>query len=133
MQINSNIEDEDSDEEDDDFDYEETALESYVTPLDDEDTAVDEYEVFKTVVHTIEAQNPEWYRRLTSSLTAEDGKAIQEVFKLGEQRVAARRSKSIEQAGGKSVAEHVNRQSLNICTISRLPIQPTSRSWSVQL
>ena len=56
--------------------------------------------VFKTVIQTIESQNPEWYRRLATNLSQEDVKAIQEVFKLGEQRVAARRSKSIEQAGG---------------------------------
>merc|ERR1719225_491653 len=42
ISINASIEDDedDSDEDDDDeFDYEETSLESFVTPLDDEDTA----------------------------------------------------------------------------------------------
>ena len=50
-QINASIEDgeEESDDDDDDSDdegaYEETSLESYTTPLDEEDTPVDEYQV----------------------------------------------------------------------------------------
>lgn len=106
-QVNGNIqshienEDEDeSDEDDDDFNYDETSLESYVTPLDDETTSVDEYQVFKSVIQEIQAANPAWYNKLTVSLSQDDQKAIQEVFKLSEQRQAARRSKSIEQAGG---------------------------------
>ncbi|XP_014206399.1 importin-7 [Copidosoma floridanum] len=45
-----------SDDEDDDSEYkanEETALESYTTPLDSEDTNQDEYIVFKEVIQTI--------------------------------------------------------------------------------
>ena len=94
--------DEDSDEDDDDFDYEETSLESFVTPLDDEDTAPDEYQIFRSVVTSIESGNPDWYRKLTGGLTPDNVKAVQEVFKLCEQRQAAKRSKSIEQAGGKT-------------------------------
>ena len=51
-QIHASIEDaeDDSDDDDDDSDdegaYEETSLESYTTPLDDEDSPVDEYQVF---------------------------------------------------------------------------------------
>jgi len=92
--------DEDSDEDDDDFDYEETSLESFVTPLDDDDTAPDEYQIFRSVVTSIESGNPDWYRKLTGGLTPDNVKAVQEVFKLCEQRQAAKRSKSIEQAGG---------------------------------
>merc|ERR1711879_690724 len=101
--INASIEDDedDSDEDDDDeFDYEETSLESFVTPLDDEDTAPDEYQIFRTVVQTLEQGNPGWYGQLTAGLTQDNVKAVQEVFKLCEQRQAAKRSKSIEQAGG---------------------------------
>ena len=50
--IQASIEDDsDSDDSDDeDYDgYEETSLESYTTPLDEEDTCVDEYQVFKEV------------------------------------------------------------------------------------
>ena len=41
------------------------------------------------------------YGQLTAGLTQDNVKAVQEVFKLCEQRQAAKRSKSIEQAGGK--------------------------------
>ena len=50
--IEASIEDDsDSDDSDDeDYDgYEETSLESYTTPLDEEETNVDEYQVFKEV------------------------------------------------------------------------------------
>ena len=41
--------------------FQETSLESFVTPLDDEDTAPDEYQIFRTVVQTLEQGNPGWY------------------------------------------------------------------------
>ena len=41
--------------------FQETSLESFVTPLDDEDTAPDEYHIFRTVVQTLEQGNPGWY------------------------------------------------------------------------
>jgi len=101
LSMKTNIEDEeDSDEEDSEFDYDETALESFITPLDDEDTSPDEYQIFRAIVTTMETENPQLYGRLTSDLTAENVKAIQEIFKLGEQRNEARRSKKIEEAGG---------------------------------
>ena len=49
----------------------------------------------------MERENPQLYGRLTSDLTTENVKSIQEIFKLGEQRQEARRSKKIEEAGGK--------------------------------
>ncbi len=54
------------------------------------------------MIQSIEGQNPELYRRLTSSLTPNDGKSIQEVFKLAELRIAAQRSKNLEKAGGRT-------------------------------
>ena len=60
--MKTNLEDEeDSDEDDDEFDYDETALESFVTPLDDEDSSPDEYQIFRTVVQTLQTNNPQWY------------------------------------------------------------------------
>jgi len=101
LQMKTNIEDdEDSDEEESEFDYDETALESFITPLDDEDTCPDEYQIFRTIVTAMERENPQLYGRLTSDLTTENVKSIQEIFKLGEQRQEARRSKKIEEAGG---------------------------------
>ena len=101
--MKTNIEDdEDSDEDDDDdFDYDETALESFVTPLDDDDTAPDEYAIFRQIYDGVQAQNMPWFQKLASGLNDDSMKSIQEIFKLGEQRIAARRSKEIENAGGK--------------------------------
>ena len=48
----------------------------------------------------MEQENPQLYKSLTSDLTTENVKSIQEIFKLGEQRQEARRSKKIEEAGG---------------------------------
>lgn len=102
--MKTNLEDdEDSDEEDDDFDYDETALESFVTPLDDDDTSPDEYQIFRTVYDGVQAENPPWFQKLASGLNDDNFKSIQEVFKLGEQRLAAKRSKSIEKAGGTKI------------------------------
>lgn len=54
MQISANITEEDDDS-DSDSDYEpneETALETYTTPLDEENCEVDEYLVFKEVMQS---------------------------------------------------------------------------------
>ncbi|XP_035736175.1 importin-7-like isoform X1 [Vespa mandarinia] len=89
------------DEDDSDYDAnEETALESYCTPLDSEDTNQDEYVVFKEVMQNIERTDSTWYRALTSHLTAEEQKALQEIIVLADQRKAALESKRIEQSGG---------------------------------
>jgi len=51
MQISASLQDGDTDDsdddEDDDDEFDETALESFTTPLDGEDSNVDEYEVNK--------------------------------------------------------------------------------------
>merc|ERR1719351_517796 len=104
LTIEASIED-DSDEEDDsddeDYDgYDETSLESYTTPLDEEDTCVDEYQVFKEVMLQLETSQVEWYTRLIAPLSDNDKKSLQEVFTLANQRRNARESKNIEQAGG---------------------------------
>ncbi|XP_043287357.1 importin-7 [Venturia canescens] len=91
------------DDEDDDSDYEgneETTLECYVTPLDFDENNQDEYVVFKEIMQNIERTDQVWYRALTSHLTAEQQKALQEVILLADQRKAALESKRIEQSGG---------------------------------
>jgi hypothetical protein len=91
--------DEYEDDEDDD-DAEETALESYETPLDKEDTTIDEYLIFKSSIEQIEQADKVWYEQLVGALTEEQRKDIEEIFRLAEQRRAAAESKKIEQAGG---------------------------------
>ncbi|XP_072048064.1 LOW QUALITY PROTEIN: importin-7-like [Amphiura filiformis] len=87
------------DEEEDDA-YEETALEGYNTPLDEEDCSDDEYVIFKLVMQEIQANNPVWYNALTSHLTEDQQKELQEVVVLADQRTAAKESKRIEEQGG---------------------------------
>ncbi|KAH0951493.1 hypothetical protein HN011_002965 [Eciton burchellii] len=89
------------DDDDSDFDgNEETALESYITPLDSDDSNQDEYVVFKEVIQNIERTDVAWYRALTSLLSPEQEKALQEIILLADQRKAALESKRIEQSGG---------------------------------
>ncbi len=90
---------EDDDDDDDDEFYEESNLEGYTTPLD-EDDAVDEYLVFKTTLEGLQASNPEWYAAVVGSLQQDQTKRIQDIFTLHQQRVAAKESKNIEKAGG---------------------------------
>ncbi|GIY51835.1 hypothetical protein CDAR_477292 [Caerostris darwini] len=93
----------DDDEATDDDEYEEpeeTALEGYSTPLDDDDTPVDEYIIFKEVMNGIKTTDPNWYNILTSHLTAEQQRSFEDVFVLADQRKAAAVSKRIEKSGG---------------------------------
>lgn len=48
----------------------------------------------------IERTDSTWYRALTSHLTTEEQKALQEIIVLADQRKAALESKRIEQSGG---------------------------------
>nr|CAD7399981.1 unnamed protein product [Timema poppensis] len=92
---------EDDDSDDEDYEpNEETALEGYTTPLDEENCLVDEYVIFKEILQNIQANDPVWYQTLTGHLTTEQQKALQEVIVLADQRKAAAESKRIEQSGG---------------------------------
>merc|ERR1719348_2542871 len=94
---------EDDSDEDDDDEYdacEETSLEAYTTPLDDEDCPVDEYNIFREVLGSLQTSNPAWYQQLTGHLSENQGKALTEVITLANQRQAAQQSKAIEQQGG---------------------------------
>lgn len=97
--VTARLEDDTSDDED----YEpneETALESYSTPLDEDNCEIDEYVVFKEVFQNLQVSDPTWYQALTANLTSEQQKALQEVMVLADQRKAAAESKRIEQSGG---------------------------------
>jgi len=96
-----NDDDEESDDDSDDCDiYDETSLENYTTPIDDEDTGVDEYQIFEETFKGLQASNLEWYNQLTSAMSPDQQKAVQEIVLLANQRKAARQSKSIEMSGG---------------------------------
>jgi len=90
----------DDEDEDDDLETEETALETYATPLDADDCPVDEYIIFKEIMQHIQVNDPAWHAMLTAHLTPEQQKNVQEIFTLADQRKAAAESKEIEKSGG---------------------------------
>ncbi|XP_071505004.1 LOW QUALITY PROTEIN: importin-7-like [Diadema antillarum] len=90
----------DREDDEDDEVYEETALEGYNTPLDDEDTTTDEYVIFKSIMQNIQMTDTEWYGALTSQLTMEQQQQLNDIVVLADQRKAAAESKRIEQEGG---------------------------------
>lgn len=114
--INTTIQDVESDDESDE-DYEppddETALESYTTPLDEENCGIDEYVVFKEVLQNLQSNDPMWYNALTGHLSCEQQKALQEVIVLADQRKAAAESKRIEQSGGYAFVQQTVPTSFN--------------------
>ncbi|KAM5138812.1 importin-7 [Mantella aurantiaca] len=92
---------EDGDDEDwEEDDAEETALESYTTLIDDEENLVDEYQIFKAIFQKLQGQDPGWYQTLTQGLSEEQGKHLQDIVTLADQRRAAHESKMIEKHGG---------------------------------
>ncbi|XP_052799947.1 importin-7-like isoform X2 [Mya arenaria] len=108
-----NNDDESSDDDSLDDEAEETALESYQTPLDDDNCLVDEYIIFKQILQGLQSVDPGWYALVTSTLTPEQTKQLEDVFKLAEQRKAAAESKKIEESGGYSFSDPTVPQTFN--------------------
>lgn len=109
----------DSDDSDDDDAYdapEETPLESYTTPLDEEDEVennLDEYVYFKEVLLSLQERDPSFYNALTATLNGEQQKQLQDIIILADQRKAAAESKKIEQRGGYSFVQQSVPSSFN--------------------
>ncbi|PVD34212.1 hypothetical protein C0Q70_05478 [Pomacea canaliculata] len=82
-------EDDDTDGEYSDSGAEETQLESFQTPLDDERCPVDEYVAFKEILSNLQAADSAWYAALTAQLTPQQQREIEDIFKLADQRKAA--------------------------------------------
>lgn len=97
-QVEEDEEDDDDDEWDEDG-LEETALEGFSTPLD-EDNYVDEYQIFTSALLRIQSVDAAWYQTLTAPLSEDQKKQLQEIFTLTEQRKNAEESKKIEGQGG---------------------------------
>ncbi|XP_042213506.1 importin-7-like isoform X2 [Homarus americanus] len=101
--VNACIQDDDDDDDDEeglDEEMDETALESFTTPLDKDECEVDEYWVFKEVMQNLQTSAPVWYQALTGGLSGDQLKTMQEVATLADQRHAAAQSKKIQQSGG---------------------------------
>lgn len=104
LQDTENTEDE-TDSDDDDYDPpEETMLEVYTTPLDTDDNNADEsldvYILFKTVLLSIQQNDPAWYIALTNHLNGEQQKSINEIMVLAEQRRVEVENKKKEKLAG---------------------------------
>lgn len=97
----------------DDDEAEETALESYQTPLDEDNCPVDEYIIFKQILQNLQSVDANWYSIITSHLTSEQTKQLEEVFKLADQRKAAAESRKIEESGGYNFAQTTVPSSFN--------------------
>lgn len=96
----SEDDDYEDDDDDDDDGTAETALDTYTTPLDADDCPIDEYIIFKEVLHNLQSADPTWYSMLTTHLTPDQQKSLGDIFVLADQRKAAAESKRIEQSGG---------------------------------
>ncbi|XP_055963797.1 importin-8 [Sorex fumeus] len=99
----SNGRGDEEEEDDDDWDeevLEETALESFSTPLD-LDGSVDEYQFFTQALLAVQSRDPAWYQLLVAPLSEDQQRALQEVFALAEHRShVAEAKKKIEEQGG---------------------------------
>ncbi|XP_043944138.1 importin-8 [Protopterus annectens] len=84
-----------SDEEDAEWDedgLEETALEGFSTPLDLDDS-FDEYQFFTLALLKAQQSDTAWYNSLTSRLSEDQKKHLQEIYAMAEQRRGAGDSK----------------------------------------
>ncbi|XP_073693808.1 importin-8 [Garra rufa] len=84
-------EDEDDDDDDeywDDEGLEGTPLEEYSTPLD-YDNGEDEYQFFTASLLRVQSSDAGWYQSLTSPLSEDQRKQLQEIYNLTQQRRSA--------------------------------------------
>jgi len=78
-------------------------LEVYTTPLDDHnnvDESIDVYILFKTVLLSIQQNDPAWYLALTNHLNSDQQKSINELMVVAEQRRAEVENKKKEKLAG---------------------------------
>jgi len=81
------------------FGDEETSLECFATPLDDEED-FDEFGCFKQCLLCLENENNALYSALISGLNEKQVESLKEIYLFADQRKAAQESKKIENAGG---------------------------------
>uniref|UniRef100_A0A8C1LG48 Importin 8 n=1 Tax=Cyprinus carpio TaxID=7962 RepID=A0A8C1LG48_CYPCA len=85
---NEDEDDEDDDEYWDDECLEGTPLEEYSTPLD-YDNGEDEYQFFTASLLRVQSSDAGWYQSLTSPLSEDQRKQLQEIYNLAQQRRSA--------------------------------------------
>jgi hypothetical protein len=94
----SDLDDSDDDEYDE---YDRTLLESYNSCIDENDE-IDEFVVFKDTLQALQVAEPDFYSVITSSLTPDQCKAIQQFITTANRRISEKESKKILAAGGYS-------------------------------
>jgi hypothetical protein len=96
-------EDSDSDDySDDDYDeYDKTLLENYNTCIDSNDE-VDEFVIFKDTLQSLQTNEPQFYELITTSLTPDQCKLIQNFITTANRRLAEKESRKILASGGYS-------------------------------
>jgi len=76
----------------------------YTTPLDADhnnaDESIDVYILFKTVLLSIQQNDPAWYLALTNHLNSDQQKSINELMVVAEQRRAEVENKKKEKLAG---------------------------------
>jgi len=78
-------------------------LEVYTTPLDADDVndeSPDVYILFKSVLLSIQQNDPAWYLALTNHLNSEQQRSINEILILADQRRADVENKKKEKLSG---------------------------------
>lgn len=119
----------------------ETALESYTTPIDDEstDNPIDEFVSFQQVMTSkpslnrcefqflttgllcpfpvMSTQDKGYYSLLVNGLTAEEQQSLQSLLVLAEQKKAQIQSKQIERQGGKYGTKYFVIRSMGVAQI----------------
>lgn len=84
----------DNEDQEDDGDYwddeglEGTPLEEYSTPLD-YDKGEDEFQFFTASLLRVQSSDAAWYQSLTTSLSEDQKKQLQEIYNLAQQRRSA--------------------------------------------
>uniref|UniRef100_A0A8C2HYM8 Importin 8 n=1 Tax=Cyprinus carpio TaxID=7962 RepID=A0A8C2HYM8_CYPCA len=96
---NEDEDDEDDDEYWDDDCLEGTPLEEYSTPLD-YDNGEDEYQFFTASLLRVQSSDAGWYQSLTSPLSEDQRKQLQEIYNLAQQRRSAGLKGLCSQMGG---------------------------------
>lgn len=96
--LDSDLDDSDDDEYDE---YDKTLLENYTSCIDTNDE-VDEFVVFKDTLQALQTTEPQFYQVITSTLTPEQCKAIQNFITTANRRLSEKESRKILASGGYS-------------------------------
>lgn len=113
--------DDDSDDEYDEYDR--TLLENYNSCIDENDE-VDEFVVFKDTLQALQMNQPDFYSVITSSLTPDQCKAIQQFITTANRRMSEKESRKILASGGYSFTNFNVPQAFNFSNNNNTTFSP---------